>query len=100
MELAPDIGKQLRKFAGAESVDVCANGVPCATINKFTFELKGASAQPVLRFSLDEYSATHSILAIRSCSEERLSLAIRRFGSSHPGRLEFVRKEYKRASDD
>jgi hypothetical protein len=100
MELAPEIGEQLGKFEGAESVDVCENGVRVATINKFTFELKGTLAKPVLRFSLDEYSATHSILAIRSCSEERLSLAIQRFGSSHPGRLEFVRKDFKRASDD
>jgi hypothetical protein len=100
MELAPTIGEQLGKFEDAESVDVCENGVRVATINKFTFELKGTPAKPVLRFSLDEYSATHSILAIRSCSEERLSLAIQRFGSNHPGRLEFVRKDYKRASDD
>jgi len=100
MELAPEVEERLRKLDGAESVDVHENGVRVATINTFTFELKGTPAKPVLRFSLDEYSATHSILAIRSCSEERVSLAIQRFGSSHPGRLEFVRKDYKRASDD
>jgi hypothetical protein len=100
MELAPAVEEHLRKLEGAESVDVHENGARVATISTFTFELKGTLAKPVLRFSLDEYSATHSILAIRSCTEERLSLAIQRFGSSHPGRLEFVRKDFKRASDD
>jgi hypothetical protein len=100
MELAPEVEQRLRKFDGAPSVDVHENGTRVATINTFTFELKGTLAKPVLRFSLDEYSATHSILAIRSCSDERLSLAIQRFGSNHPGRLEFVRRDYKRASDD
>ena len=100
MELAPRVGEYLRQFDGAEAVDVHENGTRVATINTFTFELRGTLAKPILRFSLDEYSATHSVLAIRSCSEERLSLAIQRFGSNQPGRLEFVRKDYKRASDD
>ena len=100
MELAPEVEQRLRKFDGAPSVDVHENGTRVATITTFTFELKGTLAKPVLRFSLEEYSATHSILGIRSCTEERLSLAIQRFGSNHPGRLEFVRRDYERPADD
>lgn len=95
MELAPEVEARLRKFDGAVSMDVRENGVRVATINSFTWELKGTPAKPVLRFSSEEYSATHSVLSIRSCSEERLSLAIQRFGTKSPGRLEFVRKDYE-----
>jgi hypothetical protein len=62
--------------------------------------LKGTLTKPVLRFSSEEYSATHSVLAIRSSSEELLSLAIKRFGKKNPGRLDFVRRDYERTSDD
>jgi hypothetical protein len=93
MELATEIEARLHKFDAAP-VDVRENGVRVATINSFSWELKGALAKPVLRFSLEEYSATHSILAIRSCSEDSLSLAIQRIGAAHPGRLDFVRRDY------
>ncbi len=92
MELAAEVEARLRRFDAAP-VDVRENGVRVATINTFSWELKGALAKPVLRFSSDEYSATHSILAIRSCSEDSLSLAIQRIGA-HPGRLDFVRRDY------
>jgi hypothetical protein len=95
MELAPEVEERLHKFDGAPAVDVHENGTRVATINTFTFELKGTPAKPVLRFSLDEYSATHSILAIRSSSDERLSLSIQRFGTKSPGRLDLVRKDYE-----
>jgi hypothetical protein len=100
VELAPDIGEHLRKFEGAVSIDVRENGVRVATINSFRWELKGTLAKPVLRFSSEEYSATHSVLAIRSSSKELLSLSVKRFGKKNPGRLDFVRRDYERTADD
>ena len=99
MELASDLRDRLSKFDRA-SMDVRENGVRVATINASTCEVKGTPEKPVLRFSSEEYSATHSVLAIRSSSEERLSLAIQRFGKKNPGRLEFVRRHYERSSAD
>jgi hypothetical protein len=95
MELAAEIKARLEQFDGAVSMDVRENGVRVATINTFTWEVKGTLERPVLRFSSEEYSATHSVLAIRSCSEERLSLAIQRFGTTSPGRLDIVRRDYE-----
>ena len=100
MELAPEVEARLRKFVGAVSMDVRENGVRVASINSFTWELKGTLAKPVLRFSSDEYSATHSILSIRSCSDECLSLGIQRFGTKSPGRLDFVRRDYEPTSSE
>jgi hypothetical protein len=94
MQLAAEIEASLRRFENAASVDVRENGIRVATIGAFSWELKGALTKPVLRFSLDEYSATHSVLAIRSCSEDSLSLSIQQIGSQ-PGRLDFVRRDYE-----
>jgi hypothetical protein len=96
MELAEDLELSLRRFTGADSVEVRENGARVATVEKFTWELRGAPAKPILRLSLEQYSATHRILAIRKGSDVSLTLSIERFGTAKPGRLEFVRVDYVR----
>jgi hypothetical protein len=96
MGLAADLEECLRRFNGADSVEVRENGARVATVEKFSWELRGAPAQPILRLSLEQYSATHRILAIRKGSDVSLTLSIERFGTAKPGRLEFVRVDYTR----
>ena len=79
-------------------MEVRENGSRVATVEKFSWELRGAPAKPILRLSLEQYSATHRILAIRKDSGVSLTLSIERFGTARPGRLEFVRVAYVRAS--
>jgi hypothetical protein len=98
MELAESLEECLRRFDDADSVEVRENGSRVATVEKFSWELRGAPAKPILRLSLEQYSATHRILAIRKDSGVSLTLSIERFGTARPGRLEFVRVGYVRPS--
>ena len=48
----------------------------------------------------ENYNPTRHVLAITDHSDQRLALAVERFGRSKPDRLEFIRLEYERAQRD
>jgi hypothetical protein len=100
VELTADLDACLREFAGSESVEVLENGARVATFNGLSWELRGAPAKPLLRLWSDQYDLTRRVLGIADHSEQRLALAIERFGRMKPGRLEFVRVEYTRSVRD
>ena len=61
MELAADVEEHLRKFEGAESVDVHENGARVATINTFTLGIDEARWQacPSVLVGMNTASLTH-----------------------------------------
>jgi hypothetical protein len=62
--------------------------------------VRGAAAKPLLHLWSENYNLTRRVLAITDHSEERLSLAVERFGHAKPDRLEFIRLEFERAARD
>jgi len=64
-----------------------------ATFSTLSWELRGAPAKPLLRLWSEQHNLTRRVLAIADHSDERLALAVERFGRLKPGRLEFVRVE-------
>ncbi len=97
MELAADIEERLRRLDNAPSVEVRENGTRVATVSPFSWQLRGASARPVLSVESDQLKITHRIIAIFAETDGRLALSFERLGNCRPGRLEFLRIDFARS---
>lgn len=65
-----------------------------------SWELRGAPAKPLLRLWSEQCNLTRRVLAIADHSDQRLALAVERFGRMKPGRLEFLRVDFTRSARD
>jgi hypothetical protein len=97
MLLTAEIEAILRKFDDAPSVEVRENGVRVGTLGKFSWELRGAAAKPVLAVHSEQFNITHRIIAISAESDGHLALSFERLGNARPGRIEFLRVDFERA---
>jgi hypothetical protein len=100
MELAKELEASLREFAAAAPVEVRENGGCVAPLASLSWEVRGAAERPLLHLWSAEYNLTRRVLAITDYSEQRLTLAVERFGRSKPDRLEFVRVNFERSARD
>src|SRR5712664_4195211 len=100
MELARELEASLREFAAAAPVEVRENGGRVAPLASLSWEVRGAAEKPLLHLWSAEYNLTRRVLAITDYSEQRLILAVERFGRSKPDRLEFVRVNFERSERD
>ena len=96
MEFAAELEATLREFAAAAHVEVRENGGRVVALAGLSWEVRGAAEKPLLHMWSAEYNLTRRVLAIIDHSEQCLALAVERFGSSKPGRLEFVRVNFDR----
>ena len=100
MELAAELEATLREFAAAAPVEVRENGGRVAPLAGLSWEVRGAAEKPLLHLWSAEYNLTRRVLAITDHSEERLALAVERFGRSKPDRLEFIRVDFNRSAQE
>jgi hypothetical protein len=98
VELAAELEATLREFAAAAPVEVRENGGRVAPLAGLSWEVRGAAEKPLLHLWSAEYNLTRRVLAITDHSEQRLILAVERFGRSKPDRLEFVRMNFDRSA--
>ncbi|HYL83696.1 MAG TPA: hypothetical protein VE263_05645 [Candidatus Angelobacter sp.] len=57
--------------------------------------MRGNHEKPLLHLWSEQLNLTRRVLAITDHSEQRLALAVERFGRAKPDRLEFIRKEFE-----
>ncbi len=100
MELAAELEAILREFAALAPVEVRENGGRVAPLAGLSWEVRGAAEKPLLHLWSAEYNLTRRVLAITDHSEQRLILAVERFGRSKPDKLEFVRMNFERSARD
>jgi hypothetical protein len=98
VELATELEASLREFATASSVEVRENGSRVAPLAGLSWEIRAASGKPLLHLWSEQYNLTRRVLAITDYSDQRLALAVERFGRTRPDRLEFVRTEFDRSA--
>jgi hypothetical protein len=98
MELAAELEATLREFAAVAPVEVRENGGRVAPLASLSWEVRGAPEKPLLHLWSTDYNLTRRVLAITDHSEQRLILAVERFGRSKPDRLEFVRVNFDRSA--
>lgn len=98
MELSGELEANLRELAAAGPVELRENGARVAPLSALSWEVRGSTAKPLLHLWSANHNLTRRVLAITDQSEERLALAVERFGRSRPDRLEFVRVSVERSS--
>src|SRR5277367_2787587 len=96
MEFAAELEASLKEFYAAGLVEIRENGGRVAPLEGLCWEIRGAGEKPLLHIWSESYNLTRRVLAITDHSEQRLALAVERFGRLKPDRLEFVRKDFQR----
>ena len=100
MELSNELEANLRELAAAGPVELRENGARVAPLSTLSWEVRGTGTRPLLHLWSAQHNLTRRVLAITDQSEERLALAVERFGRSRPDRLEFVRVSVERSARD
>jgi hypothetical protein len=100
VELSNELEANLRELASAGPVELRENGTRVAPLSTLSWEVRGNDAKPLLHLWSEHHNLTRRVLAITDHSEERLALAVERFGRSRPDRLEFVRVAAERSAQN
>ncbi len=98
MELAAELHASLQEFTRSGVIEVRENGGCVAPFAGMSWEVRGDSGKPLLHLWSEQFNLTRRVLAITDHSEQRLALAVERFGRSKPDRLEFIRREFERGA--
>jgi hypothetical protein len=96
VEFAAELEASLKEFSASGLVEVRENGGRVAPLEGLSWEIRGSGEKPLLHIWSEYYNLTRRVLAITDHSDERLALAVERFGRLKPDRLEFVRKDFQR----
>jgi hypothetical protein len=98
MEFAAELQASLQEFTSSGIVEVRENGGCVAPFSGMSWEVRSAGEKPLLHLWSEQLNLTRRVLAITDHSEQRLALAVERFGRTKPDRLEFVRREFERGA--
>jgi len=98
VEFAAKLQASLQEFTASGIVEVRENGGRIAPFSGMSWEVRGDSAKPLLHLWSEQFNLTRRVIAITDHSDQRLALAVERFGRHKPDRLEFVRREFERGA--
>jgi len=96
VEFAAELQASLREFTASGVVEVRENGGSVTPFSGMSWEVRGDGEKPLLHLWSEQFNLTRRVLAITDHSEQRLALAVERFGRAKPDRLEFIRREFER----
>jgi hypothetical protein len=100
VDLSVELQACLKEFTAEGSIEIRENGGRLAPFSGLSWEVRGAAEKPLLHLWSENHNLTRRVLAITDHSDQRLALAVERFGRSKPDRLEFIRLEFERAQRD
>ncbi|MGB7282020.1 MAG: hypothetical protein WBE13_07155 [Candidatus Acidiferrum sp.] len=100
MDLSAELEACLKEFTSDGIIEIRENGGRVAPFSGLSWEIRGAAEKPLLHLWSENYNLTRRVLAIADHSDQRLALAVERFGRSKPDRLEFIRVEFERGLHD
>lgn len=95
MSLSAELQACLSEFAAQGTVEIRENGRQATAFSGVSWEVRGGAEKPLLHLWSEHYNVTRRVIAIVDNSEQRLALAVERFGRAKPDRLEFVRVEFE-----
>jgi len=98
VDLSAELQACLKEFTADGAIEIRENGGRVTLFSGLAWEVRGATAKPLLHLWSENYNLTRRVLAITEHSEERLSLAVERFGRAKPDRLEFIRLEFEHSA--
>jgi hypothetical protein len=100
VDLSAELQACLKEFTADGAIEIRENGGRVAPFSGLSWEVRGAAEKPLLHLWSENHNLTRRVLAITDHSDQRLALAVERFGRSKPDRLEFIRLEFERAQRD
>jgi len=100
MTLAEDLRASLHDIFLPGTIEIHDNGSRLTSSSPLSWEVRGASEKPLLHLWSENCNVTRRVLAINHSGQDRLSLAVERFGRLKPERLELVRLEFTRTERD
>jgi hypothetical protein len=100
VDLSVELQACLKEFTAEGSIEIRENGGRLAPFSGLSWEVQGAAEKPLLHLWSENHNLTRRVLAITDHSDQRLALAVERFGRAKPDRLEFIRLEFERAQRD
>jgi len=98
VEFAAELLASLQEFTASGVIEVRENGGRVAPFSGMSWEVRGSGEKPLLHLWSEQFNLTRRVLAITDHSERRLALAVERFGSAKPDRLEFIRRDFERGA--
>ena len=98
MEFSAELQASLQEFVSSGVVEVRESGGRAAPFAGMSWEVRGSGEKPLLHLWSEHFTLTQRVLAITDHSEQRLALAVERFGRAKPDRLEFIRRDDERGS--
>jgi hypothetical protein len=98
VEFAAALQARLPEFTASGIVEVRENGGCVAPFSGMSSEVRGDGEKPLLPLWSEPLNRTRRVLAITDDSEQRLALAVERFGRSKPDGLAFIRREAERSA--
>lgn len=84
MDLSVELQACLKEFTADGSIEIRENGGRVAPFSGLSWEVRGASEKPLLHLWSANCNLTRRVLAITDHSEQRLALAVERFGRANP----------------
>src|ERR1700686_1383538 len=93
MNLAEDLRASLQDIVVPGTIEIRENGSRVTSASPGSWEVRGNSEKPLLHLWSENYSVTRRLLARTDNTQDRLALAVERFGRVKPERMEIVRLE-------
>src|SRR6202795_4371605 len=93
MNLAEDLRASLQDILVPGTIEIRENGSRVTSASPLSWEVQGNSEKPLLHLWSDNCNVTRRVVAITDNSQDRLALAVERFGRVKPERMEIVRLE-------
>jgi hypothetical protein len=100
VDLFAELQACLNEFTAGGAIEIRENGGRVAPFSGLSWEVRGVAEKPLLHLWSENYNLTRRVLAITDHSDQRLALAVERFGRTKPDRLEFIRLEFERNERD
>jgi hypothetical protein len=93
MNFAEELRAGLKDLFATGSIEIRESGTRTTPLPPLSWEVRGASSKPLLHLWAGNCNVTRRVLAITDQSDERIMLAVERFGRAAPDRMEIVPPE-------
>jgi hypothetical protein len=98
VDFAEELEASLKEFMASGLVEIHEEGGHATSFSELSWEVRGNGEKPLLHLWSERLNLTRRVLAITDHSDQRMVLAVERFGRAKPVRLEFVRREFERGA--
>ncbi len=97
MTFAEELRANLQELLASGPIEIRESGGRMTPATPVSWEVRGAAEKPLLHLWAENCNVTRRVVGITDQSDERVMLAVERFGRTGPERMEIVRLDFKRS---